>query len=203
MSRRQHWDQVYADKSPEEVSWHQVRPEPSLEAMRRFGLGKDASVIDVGGGASTFVDHLVRGGFADVTVLDLAETALDASRARLGRAGAAVQWEVGDITVWTPSRTYDLWHDRAVFHFLTDLDQRRSYRNVLDRSLRSGGLAVIATFAPDGPEKCSGLPVRRYDASDLAAELQPGFELLESWREVHVTPWGAEQPFTWCVFRKR
>jgi trans-aconitate methyltransferase len=136
-----------------------------------------------------------------VTVLDIAAPALAAAQARLGKKAADVTWEVADITAWLPQRRYDIWHDRAVFHFLITAEQRAAYLRALGQGLAADGLAIIATFAPDGPEKCSGLPVERYDAEKLARTLGPGFRLEASWREEHRTPWGSVQAFTWCVLR--
>jgi len=201
--RQDHWDKVYTDKQPEAVSWYQPAPDQSLQALDRFGAQPDQSLIDIGGGASTLVDALLARGWRDLTVLDIAAPALAAAQARLGAAAAAVQWDVADITEWQPSRRYDIWHDRAVFHFLTQPDQRAAYVRALATGLTPGGMAIIATFAPDGPEKCSGLVVERYDADKLAQTLGPGFTLAASWRAEHLTPWGASQAFTWSVLRSR
>lgn len=197
-----HWQKVYTDKQPEAVSWYQPTPEQSLLALDRFGAAPEQSLIDIGGGASTLVDALLARGWGDVTVLDIAAPALAAAQARLGAASADVAWLVADITDWQPPRRYDVWHDRAVFHFLTEPQQRTAYVSALRGGLAKGGLAIIATFAPDGPEKCSGLAVERYDGDKLAATLGAGFALETSWRDEHETPWGAHQAFTWCVFRR-
>jgi SAM-dependent methyltransferase len=199
--RQEHWTRVYDEKAPSAVSWYQAEPEASLRALERLGVQPSSSLIDVGGGASNLVDGLLSRGWTDLTVLDIAPSALDAARARLGPRAADVHWQVADITEWRPTRRYDVWHDRAVFHFLTRPEQREAYRRALSEGLSSGGLLIMATFALDGPERCSGLPVERYDADKLAGELGPSLELLESWREVHTTPWGSAQAFTWCVFR--
>jgi trans-aconitate methyltransferase len=200
--RERHWRTVYTDKQPEAVSWYQPTPEQSLLALDRLGAGPGQSLIDIGGGASTLVDALLARGWGDVTVLDIAAPALSAAQARLGAASANVAWEVADITDWQPPRRYDVWHDRAVFHFLTTPEQRAAYIRALGEGLAVDGLVIIATFAPDGPEKCSGLAVERYDADRLAATLGPGFTLAADWRDEHITPWGARQAFTWCVFRR-
>lgn len=199
--RDTHWRQVYTSKQPEEVSWYLPVPAQSLLALDRFGAEPSQSLIDIGGGASTLVDSLLARGWSDVTVLDIAAPALAAAQARLGEAGAAVTWQVADITDWQPPRRYDVWHDRAVFHFLTEPAQRAAYVRALGEGLVGGGLAIIATFALDGPEKCSGLTVERYDADTLAATLGADFALMDSWRDTHLTPWGSAQAFTWCVFR--
>jgi trans-aconitate methyltransferase len=200
--RQEHWRRVYTDKQPDAVSWYQATPAPSLAALDRFGARPGAALIDIGGGASRLVDALLERGWGDVTVLDIAAPALAAAQARLGERAALVTWEVADITAWQPQRRYDIWHDRAVFHFLTTPDQRAAYLRALEAGLATGGLAIIATFAPDGPEKCSGLTVERYDEAKLAQTLGPRFLLIADWREEHVTPWGASQAFTWCVFRR-
>jgi 2-polyprenyl-3-methyl-5-hydroxy-6-metoxy-1,4-benzoquinol methylase len=199
--REDHWRKVYTDKQPEDVSWYQPTPEQSLQALDRFGATPSQSLIDIGGGASTLVDALLARGWDDLTVLDIAAPALAAAQLRLGEAGATVTWEVADITDWQPARAYDIWHDRAVFHFLTEPQQRAAYLRALGAGLAKGGLAIFATFALDGPEKCSGLTVERYDADKLAATLGPQFTLEASWRDEHLTPWGSAQAFTWCVFR--
>jgi trans-aconitate methyltransferase len=199
--RHDHWHKVYTDKRPEDVSWYQPAPAASLEALERAGADPAHSLIDIGGGASTLVDALLTLGWHDLTVIDIAAPALAAAQARLGDGAARVAWEVADITAWQPARRHAIWHDRAVFHFLTEPAQRSAYVSALGKGMEPGGLAIIATFAPDGPEKCSGLAVERYDADKLAATLGPKFALEASWREEHVTPWGSTQFFNWCVFR--
>lgn len=198
-----HWEDVYQRKGSEGVSWYQAEPKPSLLALDRFGARPTDAFIDVGGGASLLADYLLDRGWSDLTVLDLAQSSLDAARLRLGERSEKIAWICADITNWTPPRSYDVWHDRAVFHFLTEPAQRSAYKAALTQGLVPGGLLIIATFALDGPEKCSGLPVQRYDAKSLHAELGEGFELVDEWREKHVTPWGDSQVFEWCVFRKR
>lgn len=199
--RSHHWRKVYTDKPPEDVSWYQATPTQSLAAMERFGALPSQALIDIGGGASTLVDALLARGWNDLTVLDIAAPALAAAQARLGAVADMVTWIAADITEWQPPRRYDIWHDRAVFHFLTEPGQRAAYIRALHTGLAPGGLIIIATFAPDGPEKCSGLPVERYDAEKLAAVLGAQFRLEASWRDTHLTPWGSEQSFTWCVLR--
>ena len=197
-----HWTQVYEDKAPSTVSWYQESPEPSLRALSRFGASPSSSIIDVGGGASNLVDALLEQGWQDITVLDLAAPALEAAKARLGALANKVQWEVADITDWQPPRQFEVWHDRAVFHFLTEPQQREAYRRTLLAGIAPGGLVIMATFALDGPERCSGLPVQRYDAASLAEEMSDTLLLIDGWREEHVTPWGAKQSFNWCAFRR-
>lgn len=202
MQEESHWSAVYRTKPSDSVSWYQPSPEPSLRVLERFGVPNSASLIDVGGGASNLVDALIERGWSDLTVLDIAAPALEVAKARLGEAAARVQWRVADITSWIPDRSYDVWHDRAVFHFLTGADQREAYRGALLAGTAAGGLVIMATFAPDGPEQCSGLPVQRYDPPGLSRELGPAFTLLGDWREAHITPGGTSQAFSWCVFRR-
>lgn len=203
MSERQaHWDQVWSTKAADAVSWFQAEAEPSLGAIVSLGLPPDAPILDAGGGASRLVDALIERGFADLTVLDISDAALAVARERLGERATRVHWRAADITGWTPPPRYRVWHDRAVFHFLTEPEQRAGYRRALERGLAPGGYAIIATFAADGPERCSGLPVRRYDAAGLAAEIGPGFRLVRHWRQDHLTPGGAAQAFQWCVFER-
>ena len=197
-----HWAQVYEDKAPTAVSWYQEAPGRSLRALDRVGASSSSSFIDVGGGASNLVDALLVQGWQDITVLDLAAPALEAAKARLGALSETVQWEVADITDWRPFRQFDVWHDRAVFHFLTESRQREAYRRSFLSGLAPGGLVIMATFALDGPERCSGLPVQRYDAESLAEEMGDALLLIDGWREDHVTPWGAKQSFNWCAFRR-
>lgn len=201
--RRSHWDGVYATKPVDGVSWYQAQPSTSLALLAKAGLGSDVSVVDVGGGASQLVGALLDAGVRDVAVLDVAETALAHVKACLGDRASLVTWIVSDVTEWTPARTFDVWHDRALFHFLTEERHREAYRHAMDAALRGGGQAIIATFAPDGPERCSGLPVVRYDAAGLAAELGPGYRLLETRTEDHATPTGNVQRFLYCRFVRR
>lgn len=199
-SRRDHWDGVYTAKAEGEVSWFQPSPEASLELIGRFGSLARSSVIDIGGGMSRLVDALVAAGNSDLAVLDLSSVALDAARKRLGAGG--VEWIVADVTQWRPRRTYDFWHDRAAFHFLTQAADRAAYIEALHEAVRPGRHAIIATFAPDGPERCSGLPVVRYDPETLARVIGPAFELVGHRREAHATPWGGLQSFQFSVLRR-
>lgn len=201
--RKSHWQGVYAAKGEQEVSWFQETPKPSLELLDHAGAGTGSAVIDIGGGASRLVDALLARGFSDVTVLDISPAALDAARARLGSDARRVAWIAADVTEWTPDRAYDVWHDRAAFHFLTRHEEQAAYVERLKAGLKPGGHVVIGTFAPDGPEKCSGLPVARHDAASIAAVLGPGFVLLDSRRDEHATPWGSVQRFQFSLFRRK
>lgn len=198
---KEHWQNVYGAKDAADVSWFQPSPEPSLRMIRRTGLGVGSRAIDVGGGASSLVDHLLDNGF-HMTVLDIAHGALDVARSRLGARAKDANWVVADITKWRPTEPFDLWHDRAVFHFLTEPEQRLGYIAALKAGLAPSGWVVMATFAPTGPERCSGLPVHRWSAPELAAELGDAFQLIESAEETHETPSGARQVFTWTLFRR-
>ena len=201
--RRQHWENVYRGKTADQVGWFQPHAASSLRLIED-NAGKDAHIIDVGGGASVLVDDLLDAGYRNLPVLDLAESALEASRARLVARAQSVQWIVADITrAELPAERYDVWHDRAVFHFLTDRVDREKYMAALRCSLNPRGHVVIATFALDGPARCSGLEVAHYDAASLHAQFGADFEMLESLRETHVTPSGAEQRFTWARLRLR
>ena len=206
VSRKSHWETVYTTKGEREVSWFQQDPAPSLELIALAGLSESASIIDIGGGASRLVDILVERKIGQVTVLDLSAAALDAARKRLkerlGDKAAGVTWVVADITDWEPTQTYDLWHDRAAFHFLTDPADRSAYLQRLKKAVKRGGHVVIGTFALDGPEKCSGLPVVRYDAASLSEMLGTDFRLIDTRRHDHATPWGAVQRFQFSTFRR-
>lgn len=198
--RQAHWQKVYATKAEKEVSWFQANPAPSLDLIAATGISTDAAIIDVGGGASQLVDSLLEQGFRRVAILDLSAKALEAAKNRLGRPGEAVDWIVADVTSWKPSSTYDLWHDRAAFHFLTEPTDRNAYVGSLKKAVRPGGHVIIATFAPDGPEKCSGLPIVRYDPDELASTLGPAFRLVDSKRHDHMTPGGNTQRFQFSRF---
>jgi SAM-dependent methyltransferase len=202
-ARRAHWDGVYGAKRFTEVSWYQDIPARSLQQLRAAGADSKTPVIDVGGGASTFVDHLVERGFEDVTVLDISAAALEQARGRLGARGADVMWMVGDVTAFAADRQYGVWHDRAVLHFLTGAADRKRYVDALRRALAPGGHAIIATFGPEGPLKCSGLEVRRYSAELLGQLLGTEFELTDQALEDHQTPWGAAQQFLHTSWRRK
>lgn len=201
MDPEQHWQAVYETKAPTDVSWYESVPRRSLEFIQATELPAEAALLDVGGGASTLVDHLLSAGFGDLTVLDVAPAALERSRARLGAAGDQVRWIVADVTRWQPPRRYDLWHDRAVLHFLVDAGPRDLYLDTLRTALAPDGYLVMATFGPQGPTRCSGLDVQRYSADQVSALLGPAFRLIESAIETHVTPRGDEQQFLYGLWR--
>lgn len=197
-----HWQQVYQTKAPDSVSWYQPTAARSLTLLREGGLGPQSAVIDVGGGASRLVDALLEEPVGSITVMDLSEAALDLARQRLGERTREVTWLVGDITkVSLPAQAYDLWHDRAVFHFMTTPESRQAYLQRLQHALMPGGHVVMSTFAEDGPERCSGLPVQRYSRQELMHALGPRFVLLAHERELHTTPSGAQQAFNHALLR--
>jgi 2-polyprenyl-3-methyl-5-hydroxy-6-metoxy-1,4-benzoquinol methylase len=201
-NRGEHWENVYRSKGEREVSWFQETPSLSLELIRSAGATGRSPIVDIGGGASRLVDALVDEGYKAVTVLDLSESALAAAKARLGQAATRVTWIVADVVGWQPRQRYDVWHDRAAFHFLTDAVDRSAYVACLHAALRPGGHAILATFALDGPERCSGLPVVRYDSASLGEVLGGAFSLIETRRHDHDTPMGSTQRFQFSVFRR-
>lgn len=204
MDRKQHWEQVYASKASDAVSWFQEHADQSLRLIHNTKLGKDAAIIDVGGGASRLVDDLVAEGYTNLTVLDLSSAALAVARQRLGSPADMVHWMEGDVTrAEFPIQCFDIWHDRAVFHFLTDPADRHAYVGQVMRAVRPGGHVIVATFADDGPEKCSGLPVMRYRPETLHAEFGDIFLLVEHKKEAHHTPFGTVQQFVYCYCRKK
>lgn len=203
MDRKSHWEQVYSTRMAEKLGWYKPRLETSLSWLGEIGLDKASPIIDIGGGASTFVDDLVDDGYESITVLDVSDQALETSKSRLGRQSQLVMWLSGDITSYAlPPDRFALWHDRAMLHFLTDSEQRNAYRNNLLQSLQPGGYVIVGVFAPEAPEKCSGLPVQRYDAVGLAEFLGDKFELVHHDKELHVTPGGVEQMYVYCLFRR-
>jgi ubiquinone/menaquinone biosynthesis C-methylase UbiE len=202
-NKKTHWETVYETKPADSVSWFQPHAEKSLEIIQATGQNKHAALIDVGGGASTLVDDLLNLGYDNLSVLDLSAAALNVAQDRLGAKAATVNWLVGDITnVPLPANAFDIWHDRAVFHFLTEQADRRAYVAQVMRSVRPNGHIIIATFAEDGPEKCSGLPVMRYSPEALHQEFGRGFQLVSQDKETHHTPFGTDQQFIYCYCRK-
>jgi SAM-dependent methyltransferase len=196
--RRRHWDSAYQDKGVEAVSWYQHEPVMSLELIRLLGVEPSEPVIDVGGGASLLVDRLAHSGFSDLSVLDVSEVALDECRHRL-KSHPHVTFIQKDILAWHPSRRFGLWHDRAVFHFLTDERDKDRYMATMGRALKPHGAVVIGAFAQDGPTYCSGLPVARYSPAELADLLGPDLTVMATRKEIHHTPDGAKQPFSWIA----
>lgn len=195
----EHWENIYSSKLASEVSWYQESAEVSLDLIESADLSKSARIIDVGGGASTLVDGLLDRGYSDITVLDLSPSALQTAKDRLGAKADKIRWLVGDIlSVKLPESHYDLWHDRAVFHFLTNPDDRQTYINQVTKAVRPNGHVIVATFAEDGPEKCSGLPVQRYSADQLHQAFGAPFRRIRSVREIHHTPSGKTQSFVYC-----
>ncbi len=202
-ARREHWESVWSSRQPDEVSWYQREPRASLAMIDSAGLACDDPILDVGGGASTLVDRLLERGFRDLSVLDVSAHVLELAAARLGDRAAQVRWIASDILDFTPTRAFALWHDRAVFHFLVEPEDRRRYTALLERAVRDGGHVVLATFAADGPTRCSGLPTARYSIEELCAELGPAFRLVSSSGERHSTPSGAQQSFLFAHFQKQ
>ena len=196
-----HWNSVYSTKAPDAVSWYAPHLNTSLQLIKRVAP-KWPAIIDVGGGESTLVDDLLAEGYRYLTVLDISAEAIEVSKKRFGVLATYINWRVGDITkVDLPNNCYDVWHDRAVFHFLTNEDDRRAYVEQVTYSMKPGGHVIVATFGPEGPTKCSGLDVVRYDADTLPAEFGKSFRLVKSRTEVHKTPWGTEQQFLYCLCR--
>ena len=201
-NRKLHWEGVYSAKQVDQTSWHQEEPHLSLRMIENTKLDLKAAIIDVGGGSSFLVDHLLDRSYEDLTVLDISAAAFQQAQVRLGENASRVEWVECDVTVFTPGRKFDLWHDRAAFHFLTSAEDRRRYVRVMRDALTTGGQVIIAAFAPDGPTKCSGLEIVQYDAHKMGEELGQDFALEEQEWERHQTPMGREQRFCFCRFRR-
>jgi 2-polyprenyl-3-methyl-5-hydroxy-6-metoxy-1,4-benzoquinol methylase len=202
MDVKTHWEKVYTTKEPEAVSWYRTHLETSLALIERAAHSRSVSIIDIGGGESTLVDDLLARGCENITILDVSQTALDVTKKRLGLLAEQVKWIVADITqVQLESFAYDVWHDRAVFHFLTSIEQRAAYVRNVAKAVKPGGHVIVSTFGPEGPTKCSGLEVMRYNAESLHGEFGPRFRLLESLKELHHTPFGTTQQFLYCYYR--
>jgi 2-polyprenyl-3-methyl-5-hydroxy-6-metoxy-1,4-benzoquinol methylase len=199
--RQAHWQNVYTTKGEKDVSWFQDQPDVSLDLIAAAGARPPSAIIDIGGGASRLVDVLAQRGYLDITVLDLSDAALMMAKQRLGTMADAIHWIAADVTTWEPTRQYDIWHDRAAFHFLTDEGDRTAYVARLRKALHPNGQAIIATFSLQGPERCSGLPVVRYDANRLGDVLGPSFRLLDTRADEHRTPWGSSQHFQFSRFQ--
>ncbi|GGC01583.1 hypothetical protein GCM10007205_08520 [Oxalicibacterium flavum] len=202
MNKINHWDKVYTEKAPDAVSWYAPHLDKSLELIARTAGSFDAAIIDVGGGESTLIDDLFGRGYRDLSMLDISQAAIDACKARLGQDAARIEWLVADITgVELPAQRYDVWHDRAVFHFLTEPAQREAYVRQVMRAMKPGGNVIVATFGPEGPVSCSGLETVRYDSEGLHGEFGERFRLVESAIELHETPFGTTQQFLYCYCR--
>jgi 2-polyprenyl-3-methyl-5-hydroxy-6-metoxy-1,4-benzoquinol methylase len=202
MDARVHWEKVYTTKAPDQMSWYRPHLETSLALIEKSARSRNDSIIDVGGGESTLVDDLLARGFQNITVLDVSEIAIDVTKKRFGQVAHQVHWLVADITqTELESRVYNVWHDRAVFHFLTAPQQRAAYIRQVMRSVKPGGYVIVGTFGPDGPTKCSGLDVVRHDAKSLHDQFGSGFPLIDSSKELHNTPFGTTQPFLYCYCR--
>jgi 2-polyprenyl-3-methyl-5-hydroxy-6-metoxy-1,4-benzoquinol methylase len=202
MDPKMHWEKVYNTKAPSEVSWYQPHLETSLALISRAAGANSASIIDVGGGESTLVDDLLVRGYQNITILDISQTAIDVTKERLKEVADRVQWIVGDVTrLELPGGTYDVWHDRAVFHFLTGTEERRAYVRQVAHAVRPGGHVIVSTFGPEGPTRCSGLEVARYDADSLHEQFGARFRMVDSTKELHQTPLGTTQQFLYCYCR--
>lgn len=202
MDTRTHWEKIYTTKAPDQVSWYRPHLETSIDLIERSISDRSAPIIDIGGGESTLVDDLLARGFQNVTVLDVSQVAIDATKQRLQQVAGRVHWVAADVTrVQLHPAAYDVWHDRAVFHFLTAPEQRAAYVRQVTRSVKAGGHVIVSTFGPEGPTKCSGLDVVRYDAESLREEFGTRFRLVESSKELHETPFGTTQQFLYCYCR--
>jgi ubiquinone/menaquinone biosynthesis C-methylase UbiE len=202
MDRKAHWDTIYKTKGPQAVSWYREHLETSLALIEGAAASRSAAVIDVGAGASTLVDDLLARGFRDVTVLDISQAAIEAAQRRLGPAADQVHWIAGDVLeMRLPAGKFEIWHDRAVFHFLTSKEQRAIYLGQVARTVKRGGHIIVSTFGPEGPTKCSGLEVMRYDADSLHRQFGQRFRLVKSSQELHETPFGTRQQFVYCYCR--
>ena len=202
MDVKSHWERIYARTAPDSVSWYRAHLETSLALVERAAPARSSSIVDIGAGESTFVDDLLRRDYSNLTVLDVSQTAIDVTKKRLGAAAQRVRWLVGDILeIDLAPKSYDLWHDRAVFHFLTDEEKRAAYVRQVAGAVKPGGHVIVSTFGPEGPAKCSGLDVMRYDADSLHGEFGARFRLVESSKELHQTPRGKTQQFLYCYCR--
>ena len=199
--RKNHWETVYETKNPDQVSWTQEIPKTSIDFINSFGLNKSAKIIDIGGGDSKLVDYLLAEGFENITVLDISSKSLEKAKKRLGEKAAKVYWIVSDITDFKPSTTYDVWHDRAAFHFLTTADQIEKYMNTAREFV--SGFMTIGTFSKEGPLKCSGLDIKQYNEKELCLELENGFEKIQCITEDHLTPFDTKQNFLFCSFKRQ
>lgn len=200
--RKEHWEKIYSTKQPNEVSWTQENPQTSLDFIHSFNLSKQASIIDIGGGDSKLVDKLLDEGFEDITVLDISEHALRKAKERLGDKASKVNWIVADVTEFKPNKIFDVWHDRATFHFLTTPDQIEKYLEIAKTSIKDNGFLTIGTFSENGPKKCSGLDIKQYSEETLQEQLKKGFEKINCVTEDHRTPFNTLQNFLFCSFKR-
>lgn len=200
-NRKSHWENIYATKKFTEVSWYQEIPESSLKFLKEFNIEKNAAIIDVGGGDSYFVDHLLKRGYTDITVLDISEKAIERAKLRLGDSAKNVNWIVADASIFIPDRHYDFWHDRAAFHFLTEEKEINKYISTIQNHLKPEGLVVVATFSEDGPKKCSGIDIKQYSEKSLSDLLEKSFKKVRCFTENHKTPFETIQNFIFCSFK--
>lgn len=201
-NRKRHWEQIYQTKQPKEVSWFQPTPEISLNFLKQFSVPQTAKIIDVGGGDSYLVDHLLDLGYQDITVLDISEAALDRAKQRLGNRATKVKWIIADAATFKPAEKYDFWHDRATFHFLTEEEDIINYIYTAQQSIKPGGIIIIGTFSEQGPEKCSGIEIKQYSEATLIERLKMFFEKINCLTIDHKTPFDTTQNFIFCSFRK-
>jgi SAM-dependent methyltransferase len=201
--QKSHWENIYATKQPDQVSWFQVYPKTSMEFVTLFGLQKDARIIDIGGGDSRFVDALLEAGFTDVTVLDISANAIERAKTRLGDKAQLVHWIVSDVTDFKPEGQYDFWHDRAAFHFLVTEAQSDAYTLIARDGIAPGGYLVLGTFSENGPKKCSGLDIRQYSEASMSYKFEKDFDRIRCITEDHVTPFSTSQNFLFCSFRRK
>jgi trans-aconitate methyltransferase len=200
--QKSHWENIYTTRTPEKFSWTQEQPSPSIEWILDIVPDKSAGIIDVGAGTSRLVDYLLDAGYVNPAVLDISSKALSQAQERLGDLSAQIEWIEADVTMFSGSRTFMLWHDRAVFHFLIEPESRKQYLISLQKSLRPNGYAIIATFSTTGPKQCSGMDVMQFDETSLATEMGSAFQLERSLQKKHTTPWGSNQDFIYCLFKR-
>ena len=201
--KKQHWENVYQTHPLTQVSWYEPIPDTSLTIIKNFKLPKDAAIIDIGGGDSLLVDYLLMMGYTNITVLDISAKAIERAKARLGENAVLVKWVVSDVLEFTSTEKYDLWHDRATFHFLTDPGEQQKYLDMVHRYLTPNGYMVLSTFSTDGPEKCSGLPVQQYTENTLPTLFDRYFEKIRCFTKMHITPFNTIQSFVFCSFQNR
>ncbi|SFU52866.1 Methyltransferase domain-containing protein [Pustulibacterium marinum] len=201
--RKEHWDHIYETKSLDSVSWYQPVPETSLASIQKLNLPLDASIIDVGGGDSFLVDHLLVLGFTNITVLDISSKAIERAKERIGPKQTQVNWIVSDVLNFTPTKSYQLWHDRAAFHFLTEQKAIKTYQTIISKAVKPSGFAIIGTFSNKGPQKCSGIAIQQYSSQELITAFDSHFKKLACSEHIHITPFDTEQAFTFCTFQKK